>query len=502
MAKLTRPSSISVFASQALDPELTVFGSTTQSKDINLLLNSTDSQRGWGVVGANGIPPMEWFNAMGYSLSYYSSYLMQQGVAEWVSTQNYYINSYAVGSDGKLYRSKTGIDETPNVGNNPVVDTVNWGYIIDISSIVHSATEKTSVLADDEFLILDSGSSFGVKKVKKNTLKNEFSNGSAGFKNYIIDGNFNFWYEATSTSITFNGIGSPYASTMWKCGRANTTFAGVATISSIVGGGLKVQPTVADTSLTGGDMATLMQSLEGNNIANLAGKTVTLSFTVNTNKLGDYGIGFYDGTGLAYLTPKKYTVAATGKTRYSISFAMPSTITKDTSGRFDIHFTLAADATRSGSLFPTGVTIVNLFDSISNYFEIYEVQLEEGSVATDFQYNPIGIEEIRVMRYFEKSYDNNTYFSGARITATTTFQGATIEFKVAKRSVPVMTLYSFAGTAGTIDFQGTGSLITNLTAAADRITTHKCGIYSASTAGMTIGQSGYCIGGFKADARL
>jgi hypothetical protein len=399
-----------------------------------------------------------------------------------------------------------------NTSNNPISEPASWTPL-SVGAQIHSAIAKTSLDNADEFGFWDSLTltfkkiTYAVLMYSPSFTGSPSMNGAVlspftGFKNYIIDGHFDFWYEATSITATFNGIGTPYASTMWKYGRANTTFTGVATISSIVGGGLKVQPTVADTSLTSGDMATILQSLEGNNIANLAGKTVTLSFTVNTNKLGDYGIGFYDGTGLAYLTPKKYTVSATGKTRYSVSFTMPSTITKDTSGRFDIHFTLAADASRAGSLFPTGATIVNLFDSTSNYFEIYEVQLEEGSVATTFQNVPTGIEEMRVMRYFEKSYDNNTYFSGARITATTTFQGAIIEFKVAKRGVPIITLYSFAGTAGTIDFQGTGSLITNLTAAADRITTHKCGIYSASTAGMTVGQAGYCIGGFKADARL
>lgn len=127
MAMLTRPTNIKIFGSAAPAAELTDFGGSTPSTDINTILNSVAAERGWGTVGANGFPPMEWFNALGYGLSYYTAYLMQSGIPEWTALQDYYVNSYAVGSDGKIYRSKTGVSGTPNVGNNPVGDTTNWG---------------------------------------------------------------------------------------------------------------------------------------------------------------------------------------------------------------------------------------------------------------------------------------------------------------------------------------------------------------------------------------
>lgn len=140
MAKLIRPTETKIFGSTALAAELTPFGSSVPSTDINLILNSAEAQRGWGTIGANGFPPMEWFNALGYGLSYYNAYLMQQGIPEWTALQNYYINSYTIGSDGKLYRSKTGIDGTPNAGNTPVGDTVNWSApISDTATSIHDA---------------------------------------------------------------------------------------------------------------------------------------------------------------------------------------------------------------------------------------------------------------------------------------------------------------------------------------------------------------------------
>lgn len=139
MAKLIRPTRTNIFGSAALSAELTEFGGSVPSTDINAILNNAAADRGWGTVGANGFPPMEWFNALGYGLSYYAAYLMQDGIPKWTDLQNYYVNSYAVGSDGKLYRSKTGIDGTPNVGNNPVGDTTNWENSSDVAGDINAA---------------------------------------------------------------------------------------------------------------------------------------------------------------------------------------------------------------------------------------------------------------------------------------------------------------------------------------------------------------------------
>lgn len=126
MAQLTRPSQTKVFGSSALSAELSIFGQATLSTDINLILNSTQAERGWGTVGANDFPPLEWFNAYAYAMSYYTAYLFQQGVPSWTALQNYYVNSYAVGSNGKIYQSLSGTNGAPNVGNDPTTDTVNW----------------------------------------------------------------------------------------------------------------------------------------------------------------------------------------------------------------------------------------------------------------------------------------------------------------------------------------------------------------------------------------
>lgn len=134
------------FAKDATGTERTVFGDTAQSDDINDNLN-TDFLRGWGIVGVNDNPTKQDFNALAYTISNLVAYLYQQGVAEWNTDQEYLTNSYCTGSDGKLYRAKTGTTVSPNQGNNPTTDSTNWedieGKFVDLLNAQTIAGIKT-----------------------------------------------------------------------------------------------------------------------------------------------------------------------------------------------------------------------------------------------------------------------------------------------------------------------------------------------------------------------
>ena len=117
------------FASGASSGERTIFGDwSTSSDDINANLNA-DFIAGWenGLEGTlNPYPPSQYFNAALYTVSSLVSYLYQQGVAEWNTNQDYLLNSYCIASNGKIYRAKTGTTGSPNNGNNPISDAINW----------------------------------------------------------------------------------------------------------------------------------------------------------------------------------------------------------------------------------------------------------------------------------------------------------------------------------------------------------------------------------------
>lgn len=170
---LTRPNTtLKVFAGTAQADELTLFGEATQSTDVALILNNTNASDGWASgVDGNGFPTLEWFNATSYTFSYVTSLLLQDGIPKWVSLQEYYIYSRCTGSDGNVYKSLTGVALTPNLGNDPVGDAINW--VIDGSIDINGQTNKPTPIDTDNYLIQEVGELF--KKVSwlniKATLK-------------------------------------------------------------------------------------------------------------------------------------------------------------------------------------------------------------------------------------------------------------------------------------------------------------------------------------------
>ncbi|WP_051488702.1 hypothetical protein [Aliarcobacter lanthieri] len=127
-----------------------VFGTDVISDDINVNYNA-NILKGWG-TSPNEFPEVEDFNALAYTSTYLTSYLFQAGIPEWNEKQEYYINSIVKASNGILYRSITGTDGNPNVGKNPLTDSVNWkndsGVLFEdskfsIGFVDHSTTSLT-----------------------------------------------------------------------------------------------------------------------------------------------------------------------------------------------------------------------------------------------------------------------------------------------------------------------------------------------------------------------
>ncbi len=142
------------FGSSATGTERTIFGDVTQSDDINDNIN-TSYFRGWGIVGVNDVPTKQDFNAMAYTNSYLTSYLYQQGIPTWNTSQKYYLYSRCIGSDGKQYRALTGTLATPNVGNDPVGDAINW--VLDGELDINSLTNKVTPINTDNLVIQEVG---------------------------------------------------------------------------------------------------------------------------------------------------------------------------------------------------------------------------------------------------------------------------------------------------------------------------------------------------------
>jgi|TARA_A100001388_G_scaffold266207_1_gene239065 hypothetical protein len=105
-------------------------------------------------------------------------------------------------------------------------------------------------------------------------------------------------------------------------------------------------------------------------------------------------------------------------------------------------------------------------------WEITGVQLEVGSVATDFEHRSFGQELALCQRYFEKSYDVGTTAGTATSSGCNNNGGltgvnnaghatrASIRYKVTKRAHPTVTTFDLSGNSGKCNFPDTSSNVT------------------------------------------
>lgn len=100
-------------------PDEKVFASTAKSGEV---ADFPDILRGWGLTfdQTGGIPPMEWFNALGLRTDQTIQYFLQHGIAEWGESTDYVVGAYAK-HNNKIWRSKK-----RNSGNEPTALNDNW----------------------------------------------------------------------------------------------------------------------------------------------------------------------------------------------------------------------------------------------------------------------------------------------------------------------------------------------------------------------------------------
>ena len=177
----------------------------------------------------------------------------------------------------------------------------------------------------------------------------------------------------------------------------------------------KIDCTTQNSSLDSGDVIQLRQAIEGFNVQDFAkgtssAKKFALSFYVKTTKLGTYIVELQDVDNDRTVSAT-YTVSNTNWNKYTVIFPA------DTTGAFDnnneaslrVHHWLTAGSDYStGTLSTTWaaktnanrvVGGVNLGDDTANEWLITGVQLEVGSVATDFEHRSFGQELALCHRY-------------------------------------------------------------------------------------------------------
>lgn len=248
----------------------------------------------------------------------------------------------------------------------------------------------------------------GEKTFTGNVTTSNLINGtSLCFRNKIINGNFDIWQRGTSLA---SGTGGRYLADRFTNASIGSTY----TVSQqFFSNGQTDVPnnpsyfhrTVVSSVAGNGNLGYLVQSVES--VKTLAGKTATLSFYAKADSAKPISIEFLQafGTGGSPSTPvtgigvQKLNLTTSWQ-KFTVTANIPS-ITGKTIGTDGNDYLAVIFWFNAGSDFNART---NSLGQQSGTFDIAQVQLEEGSVATPFEIRPIGTELALCQRYYWKGF--------------------------------------------------------------------------------------------------
>lgn len=222
----------------------------------------------------------------------------------------------------------------------------------------------------------------------------------AGFRNAVINGNFDVWQKATSHSTAGYGSADRWQNT--RSGSSCTISRQAFTLGQT---DVPNQPTyfcraVVTSAAGAANYSTLSQSIEG--VSTFAGSTVTVSFWAKADAARPIAVELtqYFGTGgspsahATGLAVSKVTLSTTWQ-KITLTAALPSISGKTLGSNSDdwLGLTIWFDA---GSNYNTRTSTLG---QQSGTFDIAQVQVEPGSVATPFERRPLATELNLCKRY-------------------------------------------------------------------------------------------------------
>tara|TARA_R100001510_G_C7623416_1_gene183776 strand:+ start:35 stop:1105 length:1071 start_codon:yes stop_codon:yes gene_type:complete len=253
----------------------------------------------------------------------------------------------------------------------------------------------------------------------------------------------------------------------------------------------------ADSSVSNTDEAMFIHRVEGFDTAKFAygtssAKQITVSFYVKSSLTGDFSFAAQTG-GRNYVN--EYTInSANTWERKSFTLPVLTDGTHNTTNGTGLSFIwdLGSGDTYATSTLGSWVTASNLYRSTGSTrlsinanatWQITGIQVEEGTVMTDFEHFPVGHELALCQRYFETgnglllaAYAGGNFGGGLTLN----------EFAVTKRAIPTITLTQLSGQGGS----NADQLNTN--------TTYNVGVHWGGSAG----QGNFRAFTFTANAEL
>lgn len=304
--------------------------------------------------------------------------------------------------------------------------------------------------------------------------------------NILANGDFSIWQRGTSFAV--GGSGATRTADRWDATRLSAT--GNFTVSRQTSGGptgfptfLRMQRTATDTNT---NLLAICQNLETVDSKYLAGQAVILSAWVRSgaNFSGsNVRLVLQSGTG----TDQNACVSYSG-----LAFTEGDLKISTTWTRYSWVYTLPSNATELAIFIaynPTGTAGVN------DYMDVAGVQLELGTVVTDFQHLPFATQLLRCQRYFQKSFPYATApaqnASGLGALAYTCMRAGANAFTIMERfgvrlrTTPTITYYNPA--AANAKWRNTGLGADSGAAATTQATETTLAVANPQVAGDSLG---------------
>ncbi len=281
--------------------------------------------------------------------------------------------------------------------------------------------------------------------------------GASSFRNKIINGNFPFWQRGTSLSA---GVGG-YLADRWNNSVSGATTAPSQQAFTAGQTDVPYEPTffhrsviVAGSGTT--DYASVFQSIE--NVRTLAGQAATLSFyakadaakNICTEVLQNFGSG---GSASVRSFGMVTCTLTTSWQKFTIPVSFPSISGKTIGAGSYVNVIFWQDA---GSAYNA---YTNSLGHQSGTFDIAQVQLEAGSIATPFEIRPYTVELALCQRYCQRMGRGGHYPIIRGYNTTGVAVRSNISLPVTMYSPPLVTVVGTWGTANSSQPTNAGTSI-------------------------------------------
>lgn len=274
------------------------------------------------------------------------------------------------------------------------------------------------------------------------------------FKNKLINGNFDIWQRGTSLSAAASGR---YLADRWTTFATGSTNAPSRQAFTLGQTEVPGEPTyfhrVVVSSVAGsGNYCGLFQRVEG--VRSMAGQQIVLSFWAKCDSTRSLAVEFDrsygSGGGSAYeagIGVNKFTLSSSWQ-QIKVPVSIPSiagkTIGTGSDDFLGVNFWFDA-----GSNFNARTSSLG---QQSGTFDIAQVQLEVGYVATPFEQRPIGIELTLCQRYYQRYSQLDSPGFGAQAAAYAAIDHL---LPVTMRTTPTLTFQDDQGVAGQVQYVST-----------------------------------------------